>query len=57
MKTHRQHYVANGDWRLLGDEQDTLSSLESAHREIRVVAGACNVTNLLVIPFEKSLAA
>ena len=34
------HYVAKGEWRLLGNEQDTLPALESAHREIRVVAGA-----------------
>ena len=26
-------------------------------RQIRVVAGACNVTNLLVVSFERSLAA
>ena len=34
------HYVANGEWRLLGNQQDTLKALEPAHREIRVVAGA-----------------
>ncbi|MGH9476834.1 MAG: transposase [Terriglobales bacterium] len=33
------HYVAQGEWRLLGNEQDTLPALESAHREIRLVAG------------------
>ena len=33
------HYVAEGEWRLLGNERDTLPALESAHREIRVVAG------------------
>jgi site-specific DNA recombinase len=33
------HYVAKGEWRLLGNEQDTPPALESAHREIRVVAG------------------
>jgi len=50
------HYVAKGEWRLLGNQQDALKALEPAYREIRVVAGACNVSNLLVIPFEKSLA-
>jgi len=34
------HYVAKGEWKLLGNEQDALSALESADREIRVVAGA-----------------
>ena len=33
------HYVAKGEWKLLRNEQDALSALESADREIRVVAG------------------
>lgn len=43
--------------KLLVIEQDALNTLEPAHREIRVVAGACNVSNLLVVPFERSLVA
>ena len=34
------HYIAKGEWKLLGNEQDALKALESTHREIRVVAGA-----------------
>jgi site-specific DNA recombinase len=34
------HYVAKGEWKLLGNEQDAMSALRSADREIRVVAGA-----------------
>ena len=34
------HYVAKGEWKLLGNVQDELRALESVHREIRVVAGA-----------------
>jgi site-specific DNA recombinase len=34
------HYVAKGEWKLLGNEQDALKALEPVHREIRVVAGA-----------------
>ena len=34
------HYVAKGEWRLLGNQQDALKALEPAYREIRVVAGA-----------------
>jgi hypothetical protein len=34
------HYVAKGEWKLLGNEQDALRALEPVHREIRVVAGA-----------------
>ncbi len=33
------HYVAKGEWRLLGHQQDALKALEPVHREIRVVAG------------------
>jgi hypothetical protein len=33
------HYVAKGEWRLLGNQQDALKALEPAYREIRVVAG------------------
>ena len=35
-------YVARGERRLLGNEQNALSALEWSHREIRVVAGARN---------------
>jgi hypothetical protein len=34
------HYVAKGEWRLFGNQQDALKALEPAYREIRVVAGA-----------------
>jgi hypothetical protein len=50
------HYVAKGEWRLLGNQQDMLKAREPTYREIRGVPGACNVTNLLVIPFQRSLA-
>jgi len=35
----KEYYVANGEWKLLGNEQDALRALEPVHREIRVVAG------------------
>jgi hypothetical protein len=49
------YYIAKGEWRLLGNEQDTLPSIESAHRGICVVAGACNHPNCLVLPFSLEL--
>ena len=50
----KSHYVAEGSWHLLGNERD---GSEAIPTQIRVVAGACNVSNLLVVPFERSLAA
>jgi hypothetical protein len=38
------------------DPKDSFTSLNAAPRQIWMVAEACNVTNLLVVPFEKSLA-
>jgi hypothetical protein len=35
-------YIARGEWKLPGNEQNALSALEWSHREIRVVAGARN---------------
>jgi hypothetical protein len=36
------HFVAREEWKLLGNERNALSALESSHREIRGVAGARN---------------
>jgi Recombinase zinc beta ribbon domain len=33
------HYVAKGEWKLLGNEQDALRALEPVHREIRIGCG------------------
>jgi hypothetical protein len=49
----KRYYVAQGKWKLLGNEQDTFKSLELEYREIRVVARICNASNLLVVPFER----
>ncbi|HEY2466762.1 MAG TPA: recombinase family protein [Terracidiphilus sp.] len=40
VESGKGHYVAKGEWKLLGNEQDALKALEPVHREIRVVAGA-----------------
>jgi hypothetical protein len=39
VRDRKGYYVAKGEWKLLGNEQDALSALAPVHREIRVVAG------------------
>ena len=36
----KRHYVAKGEWRLLGNEKDALKAMEPAGPEILLVAGA-----------------
>jgi pilus assembly protein CpaF len=49
----RPHYVAEGSWDLVGTE--TGPHTDAALLSIRMVAGACNHPNCLVLPFRMEL--
>ena len=44
----KQYYEAEGEWNLLG-------SGDNENRQMKVVAGACNAPNALILPFRYRL--
>jgi len=48
------HYVAAGEWNLLGGYADSVGELGAAKR-LRVVAGDCNAPNALLVPYRLEL--
>ncbi len=49
----RRYYVATGNWSLI--EKELGPQDEAAPLPVRMVAGACNVPNALLIPFQREL--